>query len=280
MRITSLVENTSHIGLPVEHGLSLFIELIDGRKILFDMGQSALYADNANRLGLSVSDVDMAIISHGHYDHGGGLSHFLVTNHKAPVYIQRDAFRPHYSLRDTGMHFIGIDPELAADSRVVLCDDQTVVSDQIILFSDVEGQCCYPVGNRLLYMSPDGISNGKKPYLHDNFCHEQNLIVEENHKTVLFAGCAHCGIVNILRRSIEILGHAPTHVFAGMHLIKSGLSGLDEDSFIRDLSGYLQLYQRCKYYTMHCTGTTQYEMLRNLMGDQIEYLACGDSVMI
>ena len=74
MKVTSLVENTSRRGLPVEHGLSLHIQLDDGRQVLFDMGQRRLFADNAERLGIRLADVDAAIVSHGHYDHGGGLT--------------------------------------------------------------------------------------------------------------------------------------------------------------------------------------------------------------
>ena len=105
MKITSLVENTSTVGMPVEHGLSLYIQLDNGRNILFDMGQRRLFAENAERLGLAIADIDMAIISHGHYDHGGGLRAFLEINDKAKVYIHNDAFQPHYSLKEDGMWF-------------------------------------------------------------------------------------------------------------------------------------------------------------------------------
>lgn len=66
MKVTALVENTSRAGLPVEHGLSLHIRLDDGWQILFDMGQRRLFADNAERLGIDLADVDLAVISHGH----------------------------------------------------------------------------------------------------------------------------------------------------------------------------------------------------------------------
>lgn len=83
MQIFSIVENTSRQGLAVEHGLSLYVKLSDGIHVLFDMGQGALFSRNARALGLKVSRVDMAVISHGHYDHGGGLSAFLKENNKA-----------------------------------------------------------------------------------------------------------------------------------------------------------------------------------------------------
>lgn len=78
--ITSIIENTSNKGLPVEHGLSLCIEKNEGQNVLFDMGQSCLFARNARALSLSIADIDVAVVSHGHYDHGGSLSTFLAEN--------------------------------------------------------------------------------------------------------------------------------------------------------------------------------------------------------
>ena len=216
MRITSLVENTSRTGLSVEHGLSLHIHLNDGRQILFDMGQHRLFADNAERLGISLADVDMAVVSHGHYDHGGGLRTFLELNEKAKVYISQYAFEPHYSLRDEGLRYIGIDPELKANDRLVFCKNEVHIDNGIILFSGVNGDCLKPAGNRLLF--------GPDKDINDDFRHEQSLIIKEGQKTVLFAGCAHKGIMNIIQRGMHVAGNPFTHVLAGMHLVKSGLS--------------------------------------------------------
>ena len=100
MKITALIENTSARGLPTEHGLSLFVETAE-HKFLFDMGQTDLFARNAETLGIALSKVDFAVLSHGHYDHGGGLNTFLALNDHAPVYMSRYAFEPHY----TSHHF-------------------------------------------------------------------------------------------------------------------------------------------------------------------------------
>lgn len=123
MTITSLVENTSREDFPVEHGLSLHIRLEDGRQILFDMGQGNLFARNAEHLGLRLSKVDMAIVSHGHYDHGGGLGTFLEINRHAPVYLNNHAFEPHYSLRDKGLAYIGLNPKLKGNERLISCEE-------------------------------------------------------------------------------------------------------------------------------------------------------------
>lgn len=268
MKITSIVENTSIVGMPVEHGLSLYIQLDNGQKVLFDMGQRRLFAENAERLGLSIAYVDTAIISHGHYDHGGGLRLFLELNDKANVYIHQDAFQPHYSLRDKGLAYIGIDHDLCNNARLIMCGSVTKVSNQMTLFANVQGNCCQPKGNRLLF--------GPTESENDNFSHEQNLIVEEGENVVLFAGCAHNGIVNILRKAEEVLGKTPTHVLGGMHLVKSGLFEEEEDAFIASLAKELMAFDETKFYTMHCTGSTQFQKLKAIMGEQIEYLSCGE----
>lgn len=280
MTITSIVENTSAVGMAVEHGLSLYIQLETGKKVLFDMGQGRLFAENAEKLGLSIAEVDVAVLSHGHYDHGGGLRTFVSLNKRAMVYVHRDAFEAHYSLRDNGLRYIGLEKAdevwngdvTQRDRQLVLCGDSTRIDGQMRLFAHVQGMCCRPVGNRLLY--------GPGKTEHDAFTHEQNLIVTEGDNVVLFAGCAHSGIVNILHEAERVAGKAPTHVLAGMHLVKSGLAEEDENAFIGKLVRELKAYPATRFYTMHCTGTEQYDRLKRLMGNQISYLSCGESVVI
>ena len=95
MKIQVLMENTTHLdGIRAEHGLSLYIEPL-GHKILMDMGQSDAFADNAAAMGVDLSQVDLAILSHGHYDHGGGLKRFLEIIVHTPVYLSLHAFGDH-----------------------------------------------------------------------------------------------------------------------------------------------------------------------------------------
>lgn len=296
MNITCLVENTSRTGLPVEHGLSLYIETATGTRILFDTGQSNLFAENAKRLNIPLQDVDFCVLSHGHYDHGGGLGHFMQINKTAPIYVSKDASKPYYSMKETGLRYIGLDNRLIPNPRFIFCSEpisidgiagttgrsthnvlgnnpeDIIAKDSTILFSGVEGNCCEPYGNRLLY--------GPSETEHDTFCHEQNMIVTEGRKTILFAGCAHAGIINILQKATQLIGTPPTHVFAGMHLVKSGLGEVEEAKFIEMLASQLMSYKNCRFYTMHCTGTTQYRALKEIMGEQIRYLSCGQSIII
>ncbi len=121
MRVTALTENTTEIGLRTEHGLSLYIET-DDKKILFDSGQTELFAENAGHLGIDLSSVDMMILSHGHYDHGGGLKKFIEINKKAPIYMSRYAFEPHYNGTEK---YIGLDSSLENSERIIFTDEIT-----------------------------------------------------------------------------------------------------------------------------------------------------------
>lgn len=270
MKITSLVENTSKQGFSTEHGLSLFIETDRNNKILFDMGQGNLFTENAEKLGLSLEETPIAVVSHGHYDHGGGLGKFLEINTKAKVYIHEKAFEPHYSMKDTGLKYIGLDTSISTSPQLIRCHDTTSIDSELTLFSDVKGNLYKPYGNRLLY--------GPKQSVQDNFIHEQNLIIEEGAHLILIAGCAHTGILNILKKATEISGKTPTHVIAGMHLMKSGLEPKEEKEFISQLAHQLLLIPNCQYYTMHCTGIEQFKLLKEMMGARISYLACGDTI--
>ena len=91
MNIQVLIENTGPASLRTEQGLSLYIQT-EGGTILVDMGQSSAFAENAQALGADISAVDAAVLSHGHYDHSGGLDAFLGLNAKAPVYLSPAAF--------------------------------------------------------------------------------------------------------------------------------------------------------------------------------------------
>ncbi|MBQ1381609.1 MAG: MBL fold metallo-hydrolase, partial [Ruminococcus sp.] len=109
MKLIVLTENTTaDAAIGCEHGLSLYIET-GGKRILFDMGQTALFAENAQKLCVDLARIDFAVLSHGHYDHGGGLQTFLTCNKTAPVFLSRYAFEPHYNGTEK---YIGLDTAL------------------------------------------------------------------------------------------------------------------------------------------------------------------------
>lgn len=123
MRIINLAENTEGAaGCGFEHGLCFYIET-EHHKLLMDTGQSDLFIKNAEKLGIDLTQVDTVVISHGHYDHGGGILHFVKINPTAKIYIQAEAFGDYYSLNKQGEpRYIGLAKEIRDLPQVVIVD--------------------------------------------------------------------------------------------------------------------------------------------------------------
>lgn len=269
MIVKVLAENTSaSTEFISEHGLSLYIET-ENNKILFDTGSGSAFAENAKRLGVDLSLVDLAVLSHGHYDHAGGLKTFFNLNSRAEVYVHKEAFAPHYANRSGGeKDYIGADQSLLENERFVFCDDSKVIDDELELFAAVGGKRFVPSGNKDLLVK-EGDSFRVDPFLH-----EQNLIVRQGNKTMLVAGCAHRGIVNIVDGFKEKFGFFPDYVIGGFHLCNR-TSGQSESPDNLKRIGRILLETGAEYFTGHCTGIDAYNILKSVMGVKIEYLSTG-----
>ncbi|HBQ64245.1 MAG TPA: MBL fold hydrolase [Clostridiales bacterium] len=272
MIVMVLSENTSRSDqLGSEHGLSLYIET-KKHKILFDTGASGLFAKNADKLGVDLSEVDLAVISHGHYDHGGGIKTFLSINSQAKIYLHQKAFEKHYSNRPGNARTeIGLDEALLPNKRFVFCGERCGIDDELELFSGVKAIRLVPSGNTDLF-AKEGSA-----FIQDDFAHEQNLIINNGNQTLLAAGCAHNGIINIIHRFKEIKGYYPDHVIGGFHLYNRG-SKQDEKTEITDEIGKSLLKIPARYYTCHCTGIGPYQRLKAVLGEQIDSLSTGDQL--
>ncbi len=274
MIIKVMAENTSSAkDLGCEHGLSLYIET-PKHKILFDTGAGALFYENAVKMNINLSAVDLAVISHGHNDHGGGLKTFLGINSKATVYLHYKAFENHYALRPNGeKDYIGLDQTLLPNQQFVFCGDRLAIDEEIELFSGIKGTKLLPSGNATLLMI-----NGQE-FLPDDFGHEQNLIIKENGKTILIAGCAHSGIVNIVEQFHKDKGYLPDLVIGGFHLYNQGKKENENPAVVKEVGEFL-VNSNAMYYTCHCTGIEPYNQLKSLMGEKIAYLSTGDQIEI
>jgi 7,8-dihydropterin-6-yl-methyl-4-(beta-D-ribofuranosyl)aminobenzene 5'-phosphate synthase len=269
MKIVSLIDNVANNkNLTGEHGLSLYIET-KNHKLLFDLGASSLFLENAIALDINLQTVDTVILSHSHYDHGGGLKTFLQINDKALIYIKKEAFGDYFSKRESGMEYIGLDKDLSKNQRIILLDKDMILDEELSIFSSVE-----IIEQRFSLNKKLKIKIEEK-YIEDDFQHEQNLIIKADNMKVLIAGCAHNGITNIIRKFIALEGTAPDYVVSGFHLSNPSSEKNEDEQVIYELGNMLSKWNT-KYYTCHCTGITPYKKLKEILNNNINYFATGD----
>ena len=297
MRIINLAENTEGAaGCGFEHGLCFYIET-EHHKLLMDTGQSDLFIKNAEKLGVDLTKVDTVVLSHGHYDHGGGILPFAEINPDAKIYVQACAFGEYYSIDSKGQpHYIGLaegirelpqivvvgskpdsaekeDAQSEVDTEGSFEDGIYRIDDELSLFTGIGNEHPIPSANqRLMKKTEEGM-------VQDDFSHEQCLVIHEGTKSVLLSGCAHHGILNILDRYRELYGGDPDVVISGFHMMKRhGYSDADITMIIDTALELRKLHT--VFYTGHCTGVEPYNAMKKLMGEKLHYVHSGDEIRI
>ena len=270
MKIITLLENGAcDAALGSAHGLSLYIETPKHR-ILFDMGPDEQFLSNAEKLGVDLREVDLAILSHGHYDHGGGLEAFCKRNPTAKIYLRKGAFGEYVALEeDESLRYIGLDPALQkyAD-RLVFTDESLRLDEELLLFSDV------PDTYGALSASGKLKERQGENLLQDRFLHEQDLLITAEGKTVLVSGCSHRGIVNILRSARALASGEIDDMIGGFHLFQLEEGDPAADRLI-EMIGTALLAGETVYYTGHCTGDYAYEKLKSILGGRLHRVMGG-----
>lgn len=278
MRVTVLMENsTPSSRLAARHGLSLWLELDDGRRVLFDMGPNDGFLANARSLGVDVTEADLAVVSHGHYDHGGGLGAFLAAcgdaGRDVPVYVREHAFEEHVSGTPERHHAIGLDPALATDPRVRPTGERCDLGGGLALFSTARRAHPTARSNGRLMERRDGA------LMPDRFLHEQSLIVCEGDRLTLVSGCSHGGVLNLMDVAEELAGAPLTSVVAGFHLMDPSGGTVEDEGLTRSLARELAA-RPARYLTCHCTGTDAFALLRDELGGRVSYLHVGSRVTL
>ena len=270
MKIITLLENGAcDAALGSAHGLSLYIET-PKHKILFDMGPDEQFLSNAEKLGVDLREVDLAILSHGHYDHGGGLEAFCKRNPTAKIYLRKGAFGEYVALEeDESLRYIGLDPALQKyTDRLVFTDESLRLDEELRLFSDV------PDTYGALSASGKLKERQGENLLQDRFLHEQDLLITAEGKTVLVSGCSHRGIVNILRFARALASGEIDDMIGGFHLFQLEEGDPAADKLI-EMIGTALLAGETVYYTGHCTGDYAYEKLKSILGGRLHRVMGG-----
>ena len=289
MKITCLMENTiGNVNCQSEHGLSLLVETKD-RTILVDTGAGGLFIENANKLDVNLRKVETVFLSHGHYDHGGGILEFCKVNPTAKIVMQKSALGDYWYKSEHVEKYIGLNPAIKELDNLILAERDFEYCKDGLKYNfrpeNQEGMYVFTLNKRSkkeLKCWPEGNLVLKEKvgteYVQDCFNHEQYIVVKEEGKSVLISGCAHNGILNILEEYQRKFGGNPDMIISGFHMRKKeGYSKTDFEVIKETAKSLKETGILC--YTGHCTGEEPYQIMKGIMGEQLQYVRCGDVII-
>ena len=277
MRIVTLLENSAvSSAFKAKHGISLYVET-EGRKILFDSGPDSTFLENAHKLNVDLSAVDYMILSHGHYDHGGGLATFLKHNSHARV-IMKDTAVNRFFVKKFALLKINIGLKLADidTGRLELISEAFELDDSLAIHTNFKKDGFIPAGNASLFTLD---AEGKDTV--DPFDHEICLLIREKDKTVLFTGCSHSGLGNMMRsiKNRASIDKIDT-VFGGFHLYNPVTKRTEAKERIDSLLEELSEFPETIFYTGHCTGNNAFDYLKSATDGRVLPFRTGMDITV
>jgi len=276
LRIITLSENTAGGGNALaEWGLSILAET-DDANILLDTGQSISTSYNANLYGINLGKVDKIVISHGHYDHTGGLQHVLRQMKKeVEVIAHPDIWAAKYARgQGDNYRYIGIpfmrDELESLGARFNLTTEPVKITDDIMTTGEVPMVTDYEqIEPNRFFVKTD---SGWKP---DELPDDQALIIKTGQGLIVLLGCAHRGIINTLYHAQKITGVKEINtVLGGCHLI-----GATEERVWLTIAALQELDVQ-KVGVSHCTGLPAAAIMAQELGDRFFYNNAGTRINI
>ena len=277
MRIINLIENTEGpSGCAYAHVLSFYVETKKHRMLL-DLGPSGETLQNAQILGIDLKKVDTVILSHGHYDHSGGILPFAGINDQALIYMQETAVGDYFSDRGKSAperyEYIGIDKDIAKLPQVRFLQGDNQLDEELELFTIKNRSHKLPSSNKRILVRKGDLLQC------DDFVHEQFLVIRQGKTRILMSGCAHSGILSIMDAFCDKYGKEPDLVISGFHLMKKAEYTGDEIREIEEIAEELKKYST-RFITCHCTGLPAFDRMKAIMGDQLTYVHSGEEIDI
>ncbi len=270
VKITILVDNRAGDGLIAEHGLSLWIEA-DGMRILFDTGQGNALEANARTLGLDLCEADILVLSHGHYDHTGGVPQVLKAAQRVCVYGHSGIMQRRYSIRGEVVRAIQMPEDAMGAIRALPAERLHWVTRPMSLSEGVRvtGQ----IPRETDFEDPGGPfycdQEGKCP---DPIEDDMALWVRTNDGLIVCVGCAHAGVVNTARAIQAASGEQKVRaIIGGFHLLNASRDRLEETV------AALRRFDPEIIVPCHCTGQGAADVLRTAFGERVSAGAAGVS---
>lgn len=268
MRIKILVDNNTRDTLQAEWGLSLLIEY-EGHLILLDAGTTGVFAENAKELGPPVDKIELAVLSHAHYDHADGLERFFQENRSAKCYIRSCCGEDCYDRKKD--KYIGIKAGLLktyGDRFVRIEGDYELLPGVTLLPHKTKG--LEKLGEKVgMYRYRDGV------WIPDDFSHEQSLVFETGKGLVICNSCCHSGADHIIEEVKQTFPEKKVYaLIGGLHLYRSS----DEEVFA--LAEKIRETGIRKVYTGHCTGERAFKRLKETLGDTVEQFYTGMEIEV
>jgi 7,8-dihydropterin-6-yl-methyl-4-(beta-D-ribofuranosyl)aminobenzene 5'-phosphate synthase len=262
IKITILVDNQAGEGLVAEHGLSLFIEA-GNRRILFDTGQGNALSANSAKLEIDLSKTDSLVVSHGHYDHTGGLLHIQSVAPGIDIYCHPAAVLPRYGAGNMESKPLGMPgTALAALDRfpshkIHWANRVLFLSGEIGLTGPIPRETEFEDTGERFFLDPEG-------YRPDLIADDMALWINTPQGPVVCVGCSHAGLVNTLNYVLRLSGAKKIRaVIGGFHLLHA------DDLRVERTIDYLRSLSPELVVPCHCTGDRVIKSMQQVLGDRV-----------